>query len=196
MRQLPQMIPQAYSVGPFQMTHGSLNSAEVTPKKRQALFAFIITYCNLTGGQVLMKSEDAELRAVACLETTKPRTSFIGALHLSKALVTYLLKCGFTSLKKMNTYMRITSRYRPKEKHHYLICIGVVPEFMGQGIGKNMLTSIHAIVDADPSSIGISLDTENPENVALYEHFGYQLTGSETFDGLTIYTMFRYKSKS
>ena len=47
------------------------------------------------------------------------------------------------------------------------------------------------IVDDDTSSIGIGLDTENSNNVALYEHFGYKLTGTENLDGLTIYTMFR-----
>jgi ribosomal protein S18 acetylase RimI-like enzyme len=63
--------------------------------------------------------------------------------------------------------MRLTTRHRPKEKHYYLTCLGVSPEFMGKKIGKKMLDTIHNIVDEDITSMGIGLDTENPDNIAL-----------------------------
>jgi hypothetical protein len=54
-----------------------------------------------------------------------------------------------------------------------------------------MLDTIHNIVDEDITSIGIGLDTENPDNIALYQHFGYRLVATENLDGMMIYIMFR-----
>ena len=159
--------------------------------KTQHFFKFIIHYCKVIGGQILLEHHDSMLASVACLELPKTKSFHLGAIKLIGALASFLTKCGLKPLRMMNSYMRLTTRYRPKEKHYYLICIGVAPEFMGMGIGKKMLNTIHTIVDNDISSIGIGLDTENPNNVALYEHFGYKLTGTEELDGLTIYTMFR-----
>lgn len=141
------------------------------------------------------------LASVACLEYPATSASPAGAtirssyvkstLQLIAAFIRFTFQCGLKSLGMVNDYMRLTTRHRPKDRHHYLICIGVDPRFKGLGMGKNMLNAIHGIVDNDPTSTGIGLDTENADNVALYEHFGYCLTGTETLDGMTIYTMFR-----
>ena len=54
-----------------------------------------------------------------------------------------------------------------------------------------MLDTIHKIVDEDTTSTGIGLDTENPDNIAMYEHFGYKHIATENLDGMNIYIMFR-----
>jgi hypothetical protein len=36
---------------------------------------------------------------------------------------------------------------------------------------------VHALSRDDPESGGVSLSTENPRNVALYEHVGYVVRG-------------------
>jgi hypothetical protein len=54
-----------------------------------------------------------------------------------------------------------------------------------------MLDTIHNIVDEDITSMGIGLDTENPDNISLYEHFGYRLVATEKLDDMMIYIMFR-----
>jgi len=93
-----------------------------------------------------------------------------------------------------NQYMRFTTSVRPKERHHYLVFIGVHPEAQGKGYGTQLLNEIHRIVDSDVHSVGIGLDTENAANIAYYQRFGYTLTGEKTIGDVTIYTLFRKKS--
>ncbi len=189
--EIAKVLSQAFAKDPWIKMLFSGNA-----QKTQHFFEFIIKYCKATGGLVLCDYHDATLASVACLERPKVKVSLLGAINLLKALAFFIRKCGFKTLRKVNTYMRLTTRSRPKEMHHYLICIGVAPEFMGMGLGKIMLNSIHTLVEADTTSVGIGLDTENPNNVALYEHFGYRLTGTEPLDDLTIYTLFRPSKKS
>ena len=184
--ELSLLLSQAFAKDPWTCKLFSDNA-----KKTQQFFEFVIHYCEGTGGQVLFEHHGSKLASVACLEPPMTKSSLLGTIKLIRALASFLTKFGLKPLRMINPYMRLTTRYRPEEKHHYLICIGVAPEFIGMGIGKKMLNTIHTIVDEDTSSIGIGLDTENPNNLALYEHFGYKLTGTESLDGLTIYTMFR-----
>ena len=159
-------------------------------KKSQALFTMIIRYCEITGGQVLFENQESTLTSVACLEYPM-KLSFLDVVKLFGSFITFISACGFKTFKMINTYMRLTSRHRPKEKHYYLTCLGVSPEFMCKKIGKKMLDTIHEIVDQDTTSVGIGLDTEYPDNIALYEHFGYRLVATENLDGMNIYIMFR-----
>lgn len=141
-----------------------------------------------------MLEHNARLAAVACLENPSIQLSFFSGIQLLWASLKLLITVGPRTMGLINTYMKLTIKHRPKENHHYLICIGVLPEFQGLGLGKDLLQEIHNIVDADPTSVGIGLDTENVSNVGLYEHLGYSLTGEEAIDGLAIYTMFRKKN--
>lgn len=189
--ELSSLLSQAFSNDPWirKLFSGNL-------KKTQQFFDFVINYCESTGGQVLVEYHDSKLVSVACLEHPMTKYSLLGTLKLIRVLASFLTKCGLKPFRMINLYMGLTNRYRPKERHHYLLCVGVAPDFMGMGLGKKMLKTIHTMVDEDISSIGIGLDTENPNNVALYEHFGYKLTGTENLDGLTIYTMFRPSKNS
>lgn len=159
-------------------------------KKSQAFFTMIIRYCKVTGGQVLFEHQGNTLASVACLEHPM-KLSLVHVFKLLGPFLTFISACGFKTFNTINTYMRLTTRHRPKKKHYYLTCLGVAPQFMGNKIGRKMLDTIHNIVDEDTTSIGIGLDTENPDNIALYEHFGYRLVATENLDGMMIYIMFR-----
>jgi ribosomal protein S18 acetylase RimI-like enzyme len=159
-------------------------------KKSQAFFTMIIRYCTVTGGQVLIDHQDSTLTSVACLEHPM-KLSFLNVIKLFGPFLTFISACGLNTFTLINTYMRLTTRHRPQEKHYYLTCLGVDPEFMRMKIGKKMLDTIHSIVDEDTTSIGIGLDTENHDNIALYEHFGYKHIATEELKGMMIYIMFR-----
>lgn len=159
-------------------------------KKSKAFFTMIIRYCKATGGQVLSKHQESTLASVACLEHPM-KLSFLNVIKLFGSFISFISACGFKTFNTINTYMRLTTRHRPKEKHYYLTCLGVSPEFKGKKIGKKMLDTIHTIVDEDITSIGIGLDTENPDNIALYQHFGYRLVATEKLGDMMIYIMFR-----
>jgi len=61
--------------------------------------------------------------------------------------------------------------------HIHLNMIGTRSGARGKGYGRVLLESVHAISESDPLSRGVSLTTEDPANVPLYESFGYEITG-------------------
>lgn len=63
------------------------------------------------------------------------------------------------------------------EPHIHLNMIGTLREARGKGYGRILLEYVHAMSERAPDSRGVSLTTEDPANVPLYESFGYEITG-------------------
>ena len=61
--------------------------------------------------------------------------------------------------------------------HLHLNMIGTRRSARGLGYGRQLLEHVHALSAADPRFEGVSLTTEDPANVPLYESFGYEVTG-------------------
>ena len=64
-----------------------------------------------------------------------------------------------------------------QEPHLHLNMIGTLHAARGRGYGRTLLEYVHAMSKRDPNSGGVSLTTEDPANVPLYESFGYEITG-------------------
>ncbi len=67
--------------------------------------------------------------------------------------------------------------FGPSVPHLHLNMIGVRRSAQGKGLAGALLDHVHALSRADPESEGVSLTTENPKNVTLYEHVGYSVVG-------------------
>ena len=78
------------------------------------------------------------------------------------------------------------------EPHHHLNMIGIRRANHGRGLARPLLESAIQLAAADPDSAGLTLTTETPENVRLYQHFGFEVTG-EAFaaPGLKTWGLFR-----
>lgn len=73
--------------------------------------------------------------------------------------------------------MSVMVRAHPREQPHwYLAIIGVDPPRKGQGVGAALLRS--RLERCDQEGVPAYLESSNPENVPLYEHFGFQVTGA------------------
>lgn len=59
----------------------------------------------------------------------------------------------------------------------HLNMIGTRRGMRGQGQGRRLLEHVHLMSQRDPESRGVSLTTEDPANLPLYERFGYAITG-------------------
>ena len=76
--------------------------------------------------------------------------------------------------------------------HHHLNMIGVRRTHQGLGLGRELLDAVQKLAARDPQSTGVSLTTELPENVKLYEHFGFRVVGHKRVGpGLETWGMFR-----
>jgi GNAT superfamily N-acetyltransferase len=82
--------------------------------------------------------------------------------------------------------------FQVDEPHLHLNMIGVRARGQGTGLARHLLDAVHDLSASDPDSFGVSLTTENPKNVSLYEHFGYRVVGtSEVGPGLTTWGFYR-----
>ena len=70
----------------------------------------------------------------------------------------------------------------PNEPHHHLNMIGVRNANKCQGLARKLNTAIEELVSQDPSSSGVSLNTEVESNINFYLHLGYKMIGQTNVD--------------
>ena len=92
---------------------------------------------------------------------------------------------------RLEEYGPAAESHRITEPHHYLGLIGVEPTEQGRGHSRPLMEEAHRMSEADPQSTGIGLDTDTESNVALYEHFGYEVTERLDVLGQPVWCMFR-----
>jgi GNAT superfamily N-acetyltransferase len=79
--------------------------------------------------------------------------------------------------------------------HFHLNMIGVRRAQQGTGLARVLLEAVHDLSASEPRSTGVSLTTELPANVTLYERFGYRVRGhARVSDALETWTLFRAAS--
>jgi GNAT superfamily N-acetyltransferase len=61
--------------------------------------------------------------------------------------------------------------------HIHLNMIGVRGSAQGRGLGRLLLDRVHRLSGETPGSMGVTLTTEDPANVPLYERAGYEIVG-------------------
>lgn len=91
----------------------------------------------------------------------------------------------------LDSYARAVSKHRPFRPHYYVGALGVHPKHQGEGHARALLETIVHMSDAHAESESVALDTENPKNVYLYEHFGFEVTGVEYLGDVRVYCMNR-----
>jgi ribosomal protein S18 acetylase RimI-like enzyme len=155
-------------------------------------FEFMLTKSKLLHESLYGLSLNGEILGVSCVESPfSPKPSATEILAFISQSLRFMFRIPLRSFIFINKYMKSTTSARPKNKHHYLIFIGIDPRQQGRGLGKFMLDHIHSQVKSEPVSTGIGLDTENQVNVAMYEHLGYNLYDTHTIVSLPIYCMFK-----
>jgi len=104
----------------------------------------------------------------------------IGALQTS-------LQMGLPALRRLTNAedsMQSTHRRCIAGPHWYLWVLGVDPEHQGQGIGSTLLRA--GIERADTSGLPCYLETMNPDNVPLYEKFGFAIASEGNIPGSNV----------
>lgn len=84
---------------------------------------------------------------------------------------------GAAERARYEAYGLASHAFDPAAPHHHLGMIGVRRASQGTGLARVLLEAVHAAAEAHPDSTGVSLTTELPRNVPLYEHFGYRVVG-------------------
>jgi ribosomal protein S18 acetylase RimI-like enzyme len=170
--QLPQaiaMVARAFHNDPVSI-YVYPNAAERT-RRLPLMFNIALRY-TLRYGEI---TTTPQITGAACWLPPESTTVSIERLLRTDALTTSL-KMGLPALRRMNNsenYMRSTQRRCIVEPHWYLWVIGVDPACQGQGVGGMLLRA--GLERADASGLPCYLETMNPENVPLYQKFGFTI---------------------
>lgn len=79
------------------------------------------------------------------------------------------------SLRALHTES-VMFKEHPREEHWYLHVIGTEPDWQGRGVGAALLRS--RLERCDREGLPAYLESSKVTNVPLYEHFGFEVTGT------------------
>lgn len=86
----------------------------------------------------------------------------------------------------------VWSAFRVEPPHVHLNMIGVRATMQGKGLGRILLEHVQDFSRYRPGSEGVTLTTEDPVNVRLYERVGYEVIGhAKIAPDLETWGMFR-----
>jgi GNAT superfamily N-acetyltransferase len=142
----------------------------------------------LRGHPVLGVRREARLVAAANLDPPVPGPT---PPALAERLARLRALVGGEAVERLERFGASSEPFEPALPHWHLGMIGVRPERQGEGLGRVVLDHVHALSAADPASSGVTLTTERPANVRLYEHFGYRVLGRTALPGFESVVMFR-----
>jgi GNAT superfamily N-acetyltransferase len=77
--------------------------------------------------------------------------------------------------ERYEAFGRAWADFPVPEPHLHLNMIGVSSAHRGRGYARPLLEYVQEMSREHPTSQGVSLTTELPRNLALYEHFGYEV---------------------
>lgn len=114
---------------------------------------------------------------------------------LRKTYARFASMVGPKATDRLERYSERADFHRPKAPHFHLGVLGVHPSSQGRGFGGQLMTKIHAISEVHPASIGVAVDTENPDNIHFYEQYDYSVVAISELNGIGIWSMFRHDRK-
>ena len=79
--------------------------------------------------------------------------------------------------------------HHPREPHAHLVFLGVASRAQGRGVGSAMLKTMLALLDAQ--GLTAYLEASKERNVALYQRYGFEVTGAFELPGVRFWTMTR-----
>ena len=134
---------------------------------------------------------DGRLRACALLEPPASRlASVAGAFASALRFLPVACRLPKRATAFLNTYTQRTRAAAPRDRHGYLVMVGVRPEAQGHGFGRLLVEDAIARTRADPRATGVALDTENEANVRLYARWGFRKTVSLDLGDVHAHCMF------
>ena len=134
----------------------------------------------LNGDIVLgVANPDGTLGAVANITRPTPEVS----LEVAVGREALWVELGAAARARYEELGRLWQPLGISEPNYHLNMIGAGRRLRGRGAARVLLDALHAMSAADPRSSGVTLTTDDPANVTLYQHFGYRLTGEVEVPG-------------
>jgi ribosomal protein S18 acetylase RimI-like enzyme len=99
---------------------------------------------------------------------------------------------GDAARSRYEAYGEATRKFVIEQPHYHLAMLGVHSSCTGQGLARRLLDALHERSYHDRESRGVTLNTEDPNNIPLYQHFGYRVIGEgRVSDELQFWAFYR-----
>jgi GNAT superfamily N-acetyltransferase len=129
---------------------------------------------------------------VVAVATVTPRGDHPPVPEFEGAREAVWADLGAAARARYEHLVGVWQRLEVPEPHVHLNMLGTARSHAGRGYGRRLLDAVQEISRRDPESPGVSLTTEDPENVPLYEHCGYRvLHHARVTDALETWVLFR-----
>lgn len=133
------------------------------------------------GAPILVVERDGVVAGVATI--TRPEERIVPpANDPAREAVWKVL--GSDAKERGETLRAAWDRHLVPDPQYHLNMLGVRRTYAGQGLGRALLDAVHELSRQHAQSVGVSLTTEDPKNVPLYQHFGYEVVGHERVAGV------------
>jgi len=177
-REAAQLLSEAFRDNPGSMAILSGTTAEKREKKLNTLHSWVVDACIAYGVAKAVVCDNI----LAGISLAYPPDSYplsyrawlrngIGAALIGPR---YTWRCA-----QFDSYIR---RKHITERHWYLYVLGIAPSFQGRGFAGKLLRRLSE--QADREGLPCYLETDRPENVAIYQNFGYAVLCEETIEKL------------
>lgn len=107
----------------------------------------------------------------------------------SAALSDRLARLDTGSVQRWRRWRSAWSAHDPDRRHWHLGPFAVAPEHRARGLGRGLLA--YYCRGLDEARTSGYLEVDNPDNVGLYERFGFAVIGEETVLGVGCWFMLR-----
>lgn len=175
LKQVTRVLARAFQKGPIYVQF--LPDEKQRRKKLPVLFGTLIKY-TFKYGEVTATSKNLE-GVMCCLPSES------GDMTLWR-----MFRCGgwriplkgLKFMRRLNEVNDILNKLHEKHApfpHTHLLHIGVEPDLQRRGYGGKLLR--HLIAELDAHRRPCYLETAKPENVPLYEHFGFETLEKQEF---------------
>lgn len=98
------------------------------------------------------------------------------------------------TIKTLMTYSHLDNKGIFDENTFIVSPVFVNPDYQGQGIASTLIKK--ALENADKNGFKVGLETQNPDNVAFYEKFGFKTVKSEHYEKENVYNYYMLREIS
>jgi len=182
-KQIAEMLARAFHDDP--MAHFVFPEAESRNNKLPNFYEIPFRY-GLHYGEVYVTSSNLE--GVAVWVPSEKAYMSIWGIMLAGAFLNAMRmgnKPG-ERIGHLGTFLDKQHKLHVPEKHWYLYVLGVDPSYQGQGNASKLLKPMLARLDEE--GLPAYLETHKEKNVAMYQHFGFDVVEESTLPGTTLIT--------